>query len=135
MDPSQQVNAGHYRAEARRIRREAATVKDEAIRSQLVEIATTYERLEASIAKQQVDAVHYRAAAQRIRRAAATVMDAAIRSQLLQIATTYEQLTESLQSNAKSRRAVPIFQDAYFESLISMRLRLTMSAEGGAKIS
>ena len=72
-------------------------MKDAAIRSQLLQIATTYERLEASIAKQQVDAVHYRAAAQRIRRAAATVTDAAIRSQLLQIATTYEQLTESLQ--------------------------------------
>jgi hypothetical protein len=31
MDASQQVNAEHYRAEARRIRREAAIVKDEAI--------------------------------------------------------------------------------------------------------
>src|ERR1700730_9887283 len=31
MDLSQQVNAGHYRAEARRIRREAATVKDAAV--------------------------------------------------------------------------------------------------------
>jgi hypothetical protein len=38
------------------------------------------------------------------------VKDAAIGSQLLlQIATTYERLTESIQSNAKSRRAVPIF--------------------------
>ena len=97
MDPSQQVNAGYYRAEARRIRREAATVKDAAIRSQLLQIATTYERLEASIAKQQVDAVHYRAAAQRIRRAAATVKDEAIRNQLLEIATTYGQLAESIQ--------------------------------------
>src|ERR1700724_3679349 len=48
MAPSQQVNAGYYRAEARRIRGEAATVKDAAIRSQLLQIATTYERLEAS---------------------------------------------------------------------------------------
>jgi len=97
MDPSQQVNAGYYRAEARRIRREAATVKDAAIRSQLLQIATTYERLEASIEKHQVDAAHYQAAAQRIRRAAATVKDAAIRSRLLEIAATYEQLTESFQ--------------------------------------
>jgi hypothetical protein len=97
MDPSQQVIAGHYRAEAQRVRREAATVKDEDIRSQLLQIATSYERLEASIEKQQVDAAHYRAAARRIRRAAATVKDAAIRSQLIEIATTYEQLTESIQ--------------------------------------
>jgi hypothetical protein len=72
-------------------------VKDAAIRSQLLQIATTYERLEASIAKQQVSAGIYRAAARRIRREAATVKDAAIRSQLLQIATTHEQLTESIQ--------------------------------------
>jgi len=52
MDPSQQVNAGYYRAEARRIRREAATVKDEAIRSQLLDIATTYEQLAEGIEKQ-----------------------------------------------------------------------------------
>jgi hypothetical protein len=52
MDPSQQVNAGHYRAEARRIRRAAATVKDEAIRSQLLDIATTYEQLAEGIEKQ-----------------------------------------------------------------------------------
>jgi hypothetical protein len=97
MDPSQQVDAGHYRAEARRIRREAETVKDEAIRSQLLQIATTYERLEASIEKQQVDAGHYRTAARRIRREAATVKDEAIRSQLLEIATTYEQLAESIE--------------------------------------
>jgi hypothetical protein len=45
MDPLQQVNAEHYRAVARRIRREAASVKDAAIRSQLLEIATTYEKL------------------------------------------------------------------------------------------
>ena len=45
MDSSYQVNAAHYQAEARRIRREAATVKNEAIRSQLLEIATTYEQL------------------------------------------------------------------------------------------
>jgi hypothetical protein len=97
MDASQQVNAGHYRAEARRIRREAATVKDEAIRSQLLQIATTYERLEANIEQQQVDAAHYLAAARRIRRAAATVKDEAIRSQLLEFATAYEQLTESIE--------------------------------------
>jgi len=52
MDPSQQVNAGYYRAEARRIRREAATVKDAAIRSQLLEIAATYEQLTESFQKQ-----------------------------------------------------------------------------------
>ena len=52
MDPSQQVNAGHYRAEALRIRREAATVKEAAIRSQLLEIATTYEQLAESFKKQ-----------------------------------------------------------------------------------
>jgi hypothetical protein len=51
MDPSQQVNAGYYRAEARRIRREAATVKDAAIRSQLLEIAATYEQLMEVISK------------------------------------------------------------------------------------
>ena len=45
MDSAQQVNAGHYQAQALRIRREAASVKDEAIRSQLLEIATTYEQL------------------------------------------------------------------------------------------
>jgi hypothetical protein len=109
MDPSQQVNAGYYRAEAWRIRREAATVKDAAIPSQLLQIAITYERLEASIEKQQVDAAHYQAAARRIRRAAATVKDEAIRSQLLEITTTYEQLAGgALKSNVKSRRAVPI---------------------------
>ncbi len=97
MDASQEVNAGHYRAEGRRIRREAATVKDAANRSQLLQIATTYERLEATIEKQQVDAAHYRAAARRIRRAAATVKDEAIRSQLLEIAATYEQLAESIE--------------------------------------
>ena len=48
MDPAQQVDAGHYRAQALRIRREAATVKDAAIRSQLLEIATTYERIAAT---------------------------------------------------------------------------------------
>jgi hypothetical protein len=52
MESSQQVNAAHYRAEARRIRRQVATVKDEAIRSQLLEIATTYEQLAAGIEKQ-----------------------------------------------------------------------------------
>jgi len=41
-----------YRAVARRIRREAANVKDAAIRSQLLEIATTYEKLAESIEKQ-----------------------------------------------------------------------------------
>src|ERR1700732_2994833 len=97
MDPSQQVNAGHYRAEARRIRREAATVKDAAIRSQLLQIAITYERLEASIEKQQVDAAHYQAAARRIRRA--VVKDEAIRSQLLEIATTYEQLAGGIEKH------------------------------------
>jgi hypothetical protein len=45
MDPLQQVNAEHYRAEALRIRREAASVKDAAIRSQPLEIATTYVKL------------------------------------------------------------------------------------------
>jgi predicted transposase YbfD/YdcC len=97
MESSQQVNAAHYRAEARRIRRQVATVKDEAIRSQLLEIVTTYEQLAKSIEKQQVDAAQYRAEARRIRRAAATVKDAAIRSQLLEIATTYEQLAESIE--------------------------------------
>ena len=97
MDPLQQVNAGHYRAEALRIRREAATVKEAAIRSQLLQIATTYERLEATIEKQQVDAAHYRAVARRIRREAASTKDAAIRSQLLKIATTYETLAESIE--------------------------------------
>ena len=48
MESSQQVNAAHYRAEARRIRRQVATVKDEAIRSQLLEIVTTYEQLAES---------------------------------------------------------------------------------------
>jgi hypothetical protein len=52
MDPPQQVNAEHYRAEARRIRREAATVKDVAICSQLLEIAATYEQLTESVQKQ-----------------------------------------------------------------------------------
>ena len=52
MDPAQQVDAGHYRAQALRIWREAATVKDAAIRSQLLEIATTYEQLAESIEKQ-----------------------------------------------------------------------------------
>jgi hypothetical protein len=52
MGPLQQVIAAHDRAEARRIRRKAVTVKDEAIRSQLLEIATTYEQLAASIEKQ-----------------------------------------------------------------------------------
>ena len=88
MDPSQQVNAGYYRAEARRIRRTAATVKDEAIRSQLLEIATTYEQLAAGIGKQ---------------------------------------------CKVTPRRAD--FQNVDFESLISKRLRLTMSAEGCATIS
>jgi Asp-tRNA(Asn)/Glu-tRNA(Gln) amidotransferase C subunit len=97
MESSQQVNAAHYRAEARRIRRQAATVKDEAIRSQLLEIATTYEQLAESFEKQQVNATYYRAEARRIRRDAATVKDAAIRSQLLEIATTYEQLAESIE--------------------------------------
>jgi hypothetical protein len=104
MDPSQQVNAGHYRAEALRIRREAAAVKDAAIRSQLLKIATTYERISANheqltwvIEKQQVDAAHYRAVARRIRREAASVKDAVIRSQLLEIATTYEKLAESIE--------------------------------------
>ena len=49
MDASQQVNAEHYRAEARGIRRDAAIVKDEAIRKQLLEIASTYEQLAESI--------------------------------------------------------------------------------------
>jgi replicative DNA helicase len=106
MDPSQQVNAGHYRAEARRIRREAATVKDEAVRSQLLQVATTYERLEVGIEKQKVDAAHYRAAARRIRRAAATVKDETIRSQLLEIATTYEQLAAGSEKATLSQ-AVP----------------------------
>jgi hypothetical protein len=104
MDPLQQVNAGHYRAEALRIRREAATVKEAAIRSQLLEIATTYERIAANYEqlkgiteKQQVDAAHYRAVARRIRREAASMKDAAIRSQLLKIATTYEKLAESIE--------------------------------------
>jgi allophanate hydrolase subunit 1 len=96
MESSQQVNAAHYQAEARRIRREAAMVKDEAIRSQLLEIVTTYEQLAESFEKQQVDAARYRAEARRIRRDAATVKDAAIRSQLLEIATTYEKLAESI---------------------------------------
>ena len=52
MDASQQVNAEHYRAEARRIRREAEILKDEAIRNQLLEIASTYEELAESIEKQ-----------------------------------------------------------------------------------
>jgi len=52
MASSHQVNAAHYQAEARRIRREAATVKDAAIGSQLLQIATTYERLTESIQKQ-----------------------------------------------------------------------------------
>ena len=98
MDPSQQVNAGYYRAEARRIRREAATVKDEAIRSQLLEIVTTYEQLAESFEKQQVNAAYYRADARRIRRAAVTVKDEAIGRQLLEIATTYEQLAESFEN-------------------------------------
>jgi hypothetical protein len=51
MDSSHQVNAAHYQAEARRIRREAATVKDAAIRSQLLEIVTTYEQLAENIEK------------------------------------------------------------------------------------
>ena len=104
MDSAQQVNAGHYRAQALRIRREAATVKDAAIRSQLLEIATTYERIAATheqlkgvTEKQQVDAAHYRVVARRVRREAASVKDAAIRSQLLEIATTYEQLAESIE--------------------------------------
>jgi hypothetical protein len=78
MESSQQVNAAHYRAEARRIRRQAATVKDEAIRSQLLEIVTTYEQLAESFEKQQVSAAYYRADARRIRRAAVTVKDEAI---------------------------------------------------------
>jgi hypothetical protein len=73
MESSQQVNAAHYRAEARRIRRQVATVKDEAIRSQLLEIVTTYEQLAESFEKQQVNAAYYRADARRIRRAAVTV--------------------------------------------------------------
>ena len=52
MDSSYQVNAAHYRGDARRIRREAVTVKDEAIGRQLLEIATTYEQLAESIEKQ-----------------------------------------------------------------------------------
>jgi hypothetical protein len=88
MGPSQQANAGHHRAEVRRIRREAATVKD-----------------------------------------------AAIRSQLLEIAATYEQLASHFKSHGKSRRAVPIFQNIDFESLISKRLRLTMSAEGAPRFA
>jgi hypothetical protein len=51
MDSSQQVIAAHYRAEARGIRRDAAIVKDEAIRKQLLEIASTYEQLADSIEK------------------------------------------------------------------------------------
>ena len=104
MDPLQQGNAGHYRAEALRIRREAATAKDGAIRSQLLEIVTTYERIAANYEqltgvseKQQVDAAHYRAVARRIRREAASVKDATIRSQLLEMATTYEKLAESIE--------------------------------------
>jgi hypothetical protein len=72
-------------------------VKDEAIRSQLLEIVATYEKLAKNIEKQQVDAAHYQAAARRIRRAAATVKDEAIRSQLLEIATTHEQLAEGIE--------------------------------------
>ena len=97
MESSYQVNAAHYLAEARRIRRAAATVKDEAIRSQLLEIVTTYEQLAESFEKQQVNAAYYRADARRIRRAAVTVKDEAIRSQLLEIATTYEQLAKSIE--------------------------------------
>ena len=52
MDPAQQVDAGHYRAQALRIRREAASVKDATIRSQLLEMATTYDKLAESIEKQ-----------------------------------------------------------------------------------
>jgi replicative DNA helicase len=98
MESSQQVNAAHYRAEARRIRRQAAIVKDEAIRSQLLEIVTTYEQLAESFEKQQVDAAYYRADARRIRCAAVTVKDEAIGRQLLEIATTYEQLAESFEN-------------------------------------
>ena len=58
MDSSYQVNAAHYQAEARRIRRKAATVKDEAIRSQLLEIVTTYEQLAERIEKKPVDAAY-----------------------------------------------------------------------------
>src|ERR1700736_4547013 len=104
MDPSQQVNAGYYRAEARRIRREAATMKDAAIRSQLLQIATTYERLEASIEQQQVDVAHYQAAARRIRRAAATAKDAAIRSQTpgncSNLRTTHGVISKAMLSHA-----------------------------------
>ena len=98
MESSQQVNGAHYRAEARRIRRQVATVKDEAIRSQLLEIVTTYEQLAESFEKQQVNAAYYRADARRIRRAAVTVKDEAIGRQLLEIATTYEQLAESFEN-------------------------------------
>jgi hypothetical protein len=97
MESSGQVNATHYRAEARRIRREAATVKDEAIRSQLLEIVATYEQLAESIEKQQVNAAYYRADARRIRRAAVTVKDEAIGRQLLEIAKTYEKLAASIE--------------------------------------
>jgi hypothetical protein len=48
----QQVDAAQYRAEARRIRRAAATGKDAAIGRQILEIATTYEQLAESIEKQ-----------------------------------------------------------------------------------
>jgi hypothetical protein len=94
-----------YRAEACRLRRVAATV-DEDFKSELLKIATLYDRLasEAERAALKAKPRKCREQATQMRIEAAPVQDAEVRQQMLDLADQYEQLAASIEATKEDPR-------------------------------